>query len=153
MHVAKDARQRVHEVPAKDAGTELAGSICGRLLLKGSISREHYDAAMSFQATHAAYMRSIEAPSPDPRAVDIGGVTAGPSSREITPEWAALAFGRWKAACSALSRANEEHRSSALYAACLYVVLRGEYLPHMFGDLRLGLNALARHYGLLARAA
>ncbi len=151
MQVAKEARQRVFGVSPQDSATELAGSVCGRLLLQGSINREQMDAAVAFQETYAAYQRAMDSPPP-PRAVNIGGFSSG-TPREISTEQSIKAKAHWKAACTALSRANEEHRSTALYAACQYVVLRDEFLPHLFGDLRLALNALSRHYGLLARAA
>src|SRR3954469_1743653 len=60
MQVAKEARQRVFGVSAAESGTELAGSICGRLLLQGTISREHYDAAVAFQETYATFLRAID---------------------------------------------------------------------------------------------
>lgn len=151
MQVAKEARQRVFGVRVADSGTELAGTICGRLLLQGSINRAQLDAATALQETYAAYQRAVDSPPP-PRAVNIGGFSSG-SASEMSPERAAKAKADWENACRALSRANEEHRTTALYAACLYVVLREQFLPHLFGDLRLALNALARHYGLLARAA
>jgi hypothetical protein len=155
MAVGKEARVRVHGedqgVTADNAGTELAGSVCGRLLLQGSISSEHMDAAKAFQETYAAYQRVMDSPRP-PKAVEIGGATGG-SLREITPEQANRAKERWAEACLCLARTNQEHRTATIYAACDYIVLRDQYLPHLFGDLRLGLNALARHYGLVARRA
>jgi hypothetical protein len=61
---------------------------------------------------------------------------------------------RWKAAKDVLLALDVAQRGkSVAYAACDYIVLQDKFLPHLFGDLRLGLNALARHYGLLARAA
>ncbi len=151
MAVGKEARERVLGVKAEHAGTELAGSVCGRLLLQGSISPEHMDAAKAFQETYATYQRVMDSPRP-PKAVEIGGSTGG-TAREITPEQADRAKERWTEACLCLARVNQEHRTASIYAACDYIVLRDQYLPHMFGDLRLGLNALARHYGLVARRA
>ena len=45
MHVVKSARQRVHGVAVADSGTELAGSVCGRLFLQKLIERPQLDGA------------------------------------------------------------------------------------------------------------
>ncbi len=152
MSVGKEARQRVHGVSAADSGTELAGSVCGRLLLQGSINRQQMDAAIAHQEAYAAFHRAIDAPA-QPRAVNIGAATGG-SGRDLSPEQCAKAKKRWKDAKAVLVDLDTAQRGAATtYAAIDYIVLQERFLPHMFGDLRLGLNALARHYGLMARAA
>lgn len=152
MTVAKEARQRVHGVSAEDSGTELAGTICGRLLLQGSISREHMDAAVAFQQTYAQYQRAVDSPRP-PKAVQIGAASGG-QVREVSPEQAAIAIANWRNAKAVLVNVDIEGRGTSLAnAACDYIVLQERFLPHLFGDLRLGLNALARHYGLVAKRA
>jgi len=152
MQVAKEARQRVFGVSEADSATELAGSVCGRLLLQGSISREQLDAAIAYQETYAAFQRAIDAPAP-PRAVNIGGFSSG-APRDMSPDQCEKFKARWKAAKSVLTELDIAQRgTSVTYAACDYIVLNDRFLPHLFGDLRLGLNALARHYGLVARRA
>lgn len=149
MHVGKEARERVHGVRSEDSGTELAGTVCGRLLLQGSINRQQLDAATELQSAYAAYQRAIDAP-PLPRAVNIGGASG--SAPEMSTAQCAKAIGRWKAAKAVLVGLDIANRgASVVNAAVDYIVLQDKYLPHMFGDLQLGLNALARHYGLMAR--
>lgn len=152
MAVGKEARVRVHGVPAEHAGTDLAGTVCGRLVLQGSISPDHHEAAKAFAATYARYQRAIGSPR-QPKAVEIGAATGGGSETDMTPEQCDKARRQWEDAVRALQEANAQHRSATIFAACDYLVLRDEYHPHLFGDLRLGLNALARHYGLEARTA
>lgn len=152
MQVGKEARQRVLGVSAADSGTELAGTICGRLLLQGSISREHMDAALAFQQTYAQFQRAMDSPR-QPKAVQIGAATGG-EAHDMSPAQAKVAIANWKNAKDVLHNVDIEARGTCLaYAACDYIVLQDRFLPHMFGDLRLGLNALARHYGLVAKRA
>jgi len=152
MHVAKEARQRVFGISVEASGTELAGTVCGRLLLQGSLTQQQMDAAKAFADTYAGYQRAMDSPRP-PKAVEIGGATGRGSLLDVSPEQAKLARKRWDAAVRVLVEANMYHRAATLYAAADYLVLRDEMHGHMVGDLRLALNALARHYGLVARRA
>lgn len=151
MHVVKSARQRVHGVNVADSGTELAGSVCGRLLLQGLITRPQMDAALAFADTYGTYARVMGLPR-QPKAVAMGLPTSG-SGRDESPEQYARAKARWDDACRAIQEANYLHRNGSLYAACDYLVLRDELHEHMLGDLRLALNALARHFGVDGRRA
>ena len=154
MRVAREARERIFGVPEKDSATELAGSVCGRLLLRGLLSQPQMDAAKAFAAAYAAYHRAIDAPRP-PKAVEIGAASGRGSGMDVTPEQAQRAKDNWRHACNALREANCEptNRGCTLYASCDYLVLRDENQPHLIGDLRVALNVLARNYGLVARAA
>lgn len=152
MQVAKEARQRVFGVLEDDCTQPEAGTAVGRLLLKGAISRDHYDAAIAFQETYATFLRAIDAPPSSPKAVNIGGAS-GPSPPDMSPERAKQARERWKEVCWALSVANVAFPENVLYLACDRILLRDVDQPELHGDLRLGLNALVRHYGLSAREA
>jgi hypothetical protein len=152
MSVAKEARQRVHGVAAKDSATELAGTVCGRLLLTGKLTPEQHDAALAYQNTYATYQRAIDAPRP-PKAVEIGGSTGG-SAHDMTRAQAERAVDRWEKAKAVLGGLDAVQRGTAVaYAACDYIVLQDKELPHLIRHLRLGLDALARHYGLVTREA
>lgn len=151
MQVGKEARQRVFGVSAADSASDQAGTVCGRLCLTGEITGDQLEAAKAFAATYSSYQRAMNSPRP-PKAVEIGGITGGGSLNDITPERHTKALKQWDAAKRALVEANIYHRGS-IYAACDYFALRDEMHLHMLGDLRVGLNALARHYGLVARRA
>ena len=151
MGVAKAARIRVHKVAPEHAGTDLAATVVGRLYLKGQLEPEQLNAARLFADTYAAYQRAVDSPRP-PKAVNIGGAS-GPSPRDVSPETAVRAARQWGAITGVLQVANNKHPGSAIYAACDYVVLRDQELPHLFVDMRLGLDAIARQYGLGERSA
>jgi hypothetical protein len=151
MQVAKEARQRVFGVSEADSATELAGTVCGRLFLAREITQQQLDAAKAFAETYATYQRAMNSPRP-PKAVEIGGITGGGALRDISPEQHVKAKERWDAAVKVLVEANHYHPGS-IYAACDYLALRDELHPHMVGDFRVGMNSLARHYGLVARRA
>lgn len=144
MSVAREARERVFGVDHLHSGTELAGSFVGRLYLAGEVRRHQLDAARTFCTEWVAYSRALGLPS-QPRAVDLSGVRTG-SVYDITPEQQHAAVARWDASVWAVSEANMQCRDGALYAALYYCVLMDQSLTHMVGDMRLGLNALARHY-------
>ena len=144
MSVARSARERVFGVDRVHSGTELAGSFVGRLYLTGEIRRHQLDAARAFCVEWVAYSRALGLPA-QPRAVDLSGIRSG-SAYEITPEQQRTAVARWDASVWAVTEANMQCREGALYPALYYCVLLDQSHTHMVGDMRLGLNALARHY-------
>ncbi len=147
MQVAKEARQRMFGVSEADSATELAGTVPGRLLLTKEIVRFQYDASVAFGTAHARYLRAIDAP-PGPRAVEIGRASGRNLNGDMTKEQCERAIAQWDAAKRVLVEANYYHPGS-IYAACEQFELRNQFFPHMLGDYRVGMNALARHYGLL----
>lgn len=152
MQVAKEARQRVFGLSAEQSATERAGTVCGRLALQGTITTRQLEASKAYASTYAAYQRAMNSPRP-PKAVEIGAATGRGESLDVTVEEKWRAINAWDRARRALVEANGFHRHASLIAACDYLVLRDEMHGHMIGDLRLALNVLVRHYGLLAIAA
>ncbi len=151
MSVAKEARVRVHDVAPEHAGTDLAATVVGRLYLAGELEPEQMNAARLLADTYASYQRAVDSPRP-PKAVNIGGAS-GALPPDVSPEAATRARSAWGTITGVLQAANNVHRGATLYAACDYIVLRDEHHPHMNGDLRLGLNAIAQAYGLANEAA
>jgi hypothetical protein len=152
MQVAKDARRRVYGVKPEDTGTELAGTVCGRLQLIRSITPAQHEAAKAFAATYAAYQRAIGSPRP-PKAVEIGAATGRGADTEISPEEHRRAVAAWDKVCRLLALENQFHRDMTLYAACDYLILRDEFHIHMVPDLHVALDYLVMHYGLQSLAA
>jgi len=144
MSVARAARERVFGVDHLHSGTELAGTFVGRLYLNGEVKRHQLDAARAFCVEWVAYSKALGLPS-QPRAVDLSGLRAG-NAYDITTEQKRAAVARWDASVWAVNEANMQCREGALYAALYYCVLLDQSHAHMIGDMRLGLNALARHY-------
>src|SRR4051812_34351165 len=94
MQVAKEARQRVFGVSEGDSATELAGTVCGRLLLGREITQSQMDAAKAFAETYAIYQRAIDAPRP-PKAVEIGAATGRGAMFDVTREQFVRALKQW----------------------------------------------------------
>jgi hypothetical protein len=151
MSTGKKARERVHGVAAEHSGTELAGSVIGRLYLAGLIEPEQLNAARLLIDTYASYQRAVDSPRP-PKAVNIGG-TSGAIPADVSPENATRARSAWGTITGVIQAANNVHRGATIYAACDYIVLRDEEQLHLLPSLRLGLNAIARAYGLAEKAA
>lgn len=146
------ARHRVFGVDPRHSRDQKAGSAIGRYCLQGEISQAQYDAAMQFMESYQRHLRAIDAP-PQPGAVDLNATRGRPVFLENPAQLA-----KWradhKAAMDAIqAKQNEIRLMGNLYGALYSVVIRDMMLEHMLGDLRTGLNALVRHYGLLARVA
>lgn len=152
MHVAVMARVRVHGVPLDRAKGQNAGSFVGRLRDEKQLSDAQLDAAQTYLAERLAYRRAISAP-PEMDAVDLNRVKGRASTENETRTRAAVA--RYEATLKAVQQAqNALHNKANLLAALDLLLVRDMPLRHLVGDLRLALNAVARHHGLLgARAA
>lgn len=151
MHVAIQARVRVHGVPLERAKGQNAGSFVGRLRDEQQLSDAQLDAAQTYLAERSAYRRAIAAP-PEMDAVDLNRVKGRASGENVGRTQAAVA--RYEATLKAVQAAqNALGNTVTLFAALDMCVVRDLPLRHMVGDLRLVLNALAKHYGLGARAA
>ena len=147
LAVGLEARQRVHGVPARNSRDQMAGSYIGRLCISGEISRVQYDAAMQWLADGEDYSRVRRSPRP-PGAVDLNRIHGGSTDGEDVA-FARRAVERYEAAVAAVQERQLELRNTAvLFAALSHIVGRDLELPHMVGDCREALNALARVYKL-----
>lgn len=151
MHVAVMARVRVHGVPLDRAKGQNAGSFVGRLCDEKAISPAQLDAAKTYLAERDAYRRAISAPA-EMDAVDLNRVQGKASGENISRTQQAVA--RYEATLKAVQVAQNALRNDAtLLAALDLCVCRDVALWHLVGDLRLALNALAKHYGLIHKHA
>jgi hypothetical protein len=89
--------------------------------------------------------------SPDALATGNGGAAGveGPGY----DEWCQRAVRKWEAIQAAIQteQAFHENRGANMWAAVNYLLERDEQVPHMIGDLRLALNAVGHHLGLIAK--
>jgi hypothetical protein len=149
---ALTARHRVFGVDPRHSRDQKAGSAIGRYCLQGLISQVQYDAAMQFIESYNHHLRAIDAP-PQPGAIDLNATRGRPVFAE-NPQQLAKWRAEHKAAMDAIqAKQNEIRLMGNLYGALYAVLIRDVMLETMLGDLRTGLNALAKHYGLLARRA
>ena len=152
LSVGLSARERVFGVKPSHSRDQKAGSAVGRYCLQGLVTQAQYDAAIQFVESYNRNLRAIDAP-PQPGAVDLNATRGRPVFVE-NPAQLAKWRAEHKAAMDAIqAKQNEIRLMGNLYGALYSVVIRDMVLEHMLGDLRTGLNALARHYGLMARAA
>lgn len=150
---ALSARHRVFGVDPRHSRDQKAGSAVGRYCLQGLISQEQYDAAMQFVESYGRHLRAIDAPKPHAGAIDINATRGRPVFTENVDQ-----LDKWQAdydnALKAVFAKQYEIRLNGnLYGALYAVLIRDVMLDTLLGDLRTGLNALVKHYGLLARVA
>jgi len=151
MNTALMARWRVHKVPMDKLRDQMAGSYIGRLCLSGELTQQQYDAAQAYLADRRDYHMAIDAPK-QMGAVDLNAVHGRTHHENVGRSQQAVA--RFMAAESAIQTAqNIIGLHGNLYAAISLCVVGEVDLHHMVGDVRLALNALARHYGLGNRRA
>lgn len=151
MNTALMARWRVHKVPMEKLRDQMAGSYIGRLCLSGELTQQQYDAAQAYLSDRRDYHMAIDAPK-QMGAVDLNAVHGRTHHENIGRSQQAIA--RFTAAEAAVQHAqNIIGLHGNLYAAISLCVVAEVDLHHMVGDVRLALNALARHYGLGNRRA
>lgn len=150
--VAIEARQRVFGLPLAVCRDQMAGSALGRLCLQGFITRVQYDAGMLYLADCDAHSRAIGTPG-IVRAQDFNRIGGKDNFENEAKTKAAMA--RYEAMVKAVrAKQTEIGNMGNLFGALDTVIRRDVMLEHLLGDLRLGLNALVRHYGVGgARAA
>lgn len=165
MSTAMMARHRLFNLPypahpqdraKKDtphARDPLAGSVVGRMVLAGELTRLQGDAATTYAEDMANYNRAMSGPR-QPGAVDLNA-SRGSSTSSERLAFVDRAKRRYvgpngkSGIKAAIQEACNQHRGTNIFAALDYIILRDEYHEHMVGDLRIGLNALARAYGIM----
>lgn len=149
--VGIEARQRVFGLPPTISRDQMAGSAVGRYCLQKHITRVQYDAAMLYLADCEAYSHAIGTPGL-PRAVDLNA-TGGQNNHENVGKVLAAIRAHDAMVKAVQAQQNELRNTANLFGALDVVIRQDKMLDHMLGDLRAGLNALVRHYGVAGRAA
>lgn len=148
-------RMRVFGLTEKEARDQKAATYVGRLCLAGQrnntdgISPPQYDAAVAYMEARQNFKRAVK--SPDALATGSGGASGvdGPGY----DEWCQRAVRKWEAIQVAIQTEQgfHENRGANMWAAVNYLLERDEQVPHMIGDLRLALNAVGHHLGIIPR--
>ena len=151
MNTALMARLRVHNVPMDKLRDQMAGSFIGRLCLCGEITHQQFDAAQAYLADRRDYHMAIDAPK-QMGAVDLNAVHGRNHHENVKRSQQSVQ--KFNAAEAAIRNAQTSLGNMGnLYAAVSLCIINDGELRHMVGDVRLVLNALARHYGLDSRRA
>ena len=155
MNTALMARLRVHNVPMDKLRDQMAGSYIGRLCMqhlasgcdeKVGITLVQFDAAQAYLAGRRDYHMAIDAPK-QMGAVDLNAVHGRNHHENVKRSQQSVA--KFRAAEAAIRDAQTALGNMGnLYAALDLCVHNDVELRHLVGDVRLVLNALARHYGL-----
>lgn len=140
---ATEARQRIYLLSERLSATQEAGSAVGRLRLTGELSEEQYFAANTFEQIAHDYSRAILI-RPVPSAGDFNrtqGFDGHDGSDARYVERCQVAIQSYRESRRALFEASD-----AAYHAVWAWVCYDQAIQRLVGDLRLGLNALARLY-------
>lgn len=130
------------QVAHNEAGKPNAGNIHGIMCLRGELSNDQWHAAEWFLGTRASYLRSIETHD---EMLKTGEGPSPSTNDDAHAEWCAAMKKRWDALRNCIQAASIEQRSPIMSAIDVMLV-RGHYLPHQSGDLRIGLNAIHREF-------
>jgi hypothetical protein len=145
-----EARQRVHGLDTEKAASPAAGTFLGRLYLNKEISRTQYEAGILWADHTEAYQHAIAAPK-QPGAVDLNATKGSSNYENVAATRRAVA--RMTDAREAIqneqySLANQGSRFALLFVLWT-AIERDEERYDIVADLRVALNALARHFGLM----
>jgi hypothetical protein len=140
------ARWRVHGITAEHAKDPLAGSAVGRLCLSDQISRDQYDAAIRYLDVLGSYEKALLLRTGKPSESKGSPHGLGDSPEYI--DWCQAQIERWDEVTTLLTELMYSLRSPGPRAALDVVVVRDVDMPELAADLRLALNALARHFSI-----
>lgn len=148
-------RMRVFGLSETDARDQKAATYVGRLCLAGrkssadGITDAQYEAAQAWKEAYEGFQRAVK--SPDALRSGAGGGDQGESD-DYTRRCRA-AISKWKGITDAiqLEQGYHENRGANMWAALDYLVGRDQQHPHMIGDLRLALNAIGHHMGMIPK--
>lgn len=148
-------RQRMFGLSEQDARDQKAATYVGRLCLAGNknttdgITQAQYEAALEYLRAYEAFQRAVK--SPDGLRTGSGGGDQPES--EGYAEWCRKAIAKFEAVKAAImaEQCLHENRGANMFAAVDYLLVRDQEFPHMIGDLRLALNAIGHHFGIIHR--
>lgn len=148
-------RMRIFGLTEKEARDQKAATYVGRLCLAGirnstdGISQAQYDAATAYLEARENFKRAVK--SPDALATGSGGAS-GLEGADYE-NWCQRAVAKWEGIQAAiqLEQGFHENRGANMYAAVYHLLDRDGQHPHMIGDLRLALNAVGHHLGIIQR--
>lgn len=139
---AREARMRVFGIASEDTMNPDTATVPGRLKRAKVINAGQLKAAYRYEACVSTYRSVIGVPS-----AGQGGHPAEFLASE--QERYDRAKARYDGAMAAVLAENAIHKNRGcnMPAALELIVLRDQDVPHLHGDLRLALNALAHYFG------
>lgn len=154
ISVAMEARKRLFGLTDQRARDQLGGSVIGRMKQAGILTNVQYEAAMTYIHQAESYHKAMSGPK-EPGAVDMNqvrGLSATDGQTQAKRDKTARQ--RYEAAKRAVQDAQNELRGTGnLWGALDFYLFRDYQAYNLEGDLKLALNALSRHYGLMGTCA
>lgn len=134
------ARMRLFGLTEKSAGSYLAGTVVGRMVMQGSLTRDQYDATIEYSRRRNAYQCAIGAKADykEPRPDHEPDGDFESFCRKAKLDHAEM--------IEALSELCVSLRSPAPMSALDVFVVRDIYESTLEGDLRLALNRLVKTF-------
>jgi hypothetical protein len=148
-------RMKVFGMTEAEARDQKAATYIGRLCLTGvrrttdGITQAQYEAAQAYLSAYEQFQRAVKSPD---ALRSSEGAASGPETDSYAA-WCRNAIGKWEKIQYAvmIEQGFHENRGANMWAALDYLVLRDQQHPHMVGDLRLALNAVGHHLGIIAK--
>lgn len=142
-----EVRMAHYDLSEEQALDQKAGSVVGRLRLKGELSEAQWLAAEEWLRLHAEFKQAVKAPDALRNGTGAGGDL--PETRDYR-EWCELVVEAYGRAERAILRANGVQGMRYNCPAAIDLILeRDQELPHLVPDLGVALTALALHFGHL----
>jgi hypothetical protein len=146
---------RVFGLTEKEARDQKASTYVGRLCLAGTrsnsdgITQAQYEAATAYLEAYANFQKALKSPN----ALQTGSGGASGAEGPGYETWCQRAVAKWEGIERAIGieQGFHENRGANMWAALDYLLRRDEQHPHMVGDLRLALNAIGHHLGMIPR--
>lgn len=126
-----------HLADLSDAGRPNAGTVHGIMRLRNELDQDQWSAAEWFLGRRAAYLRAVAAPG---RPIEPVEAAVG---EDDAADWARAAIGRYHEVLDCIRDVSSQVRAPVISAFDV-ILVRQQYLPHLVGDLRIGLNAVHR---------
>lgn len=126
-----------------DAGRPNWGTVHGRMYLEDpdTFTRDHWQAAEWYIGKRIAWLRSIKAPCDEVPP----HFATGQTDEDAYADWCKATGEMWSEIMDCLQEASTMNRSPVI-AAFDVILIRSQYVEHMVGDLRVGLNAIHRRF-------
>lgn len=140
----REARMRIFGIAMEDTMNPDTATVPGRLKRAKVINAGQLKAAYRYEACVAAYRSLIGGPKEGQ-----GGPNGSAAYLATEQERYARAKARYDGAVAAVLAENAIHKNRGcnMLGALDTIVMRDVDVPHLHGDLRLALNALAHYFG------
>lgn len=129
-----------------ETGKPNVGTQQGLLFMTGYITMDQWTAAEWYLHRRNEYLQAVKAPGAQFQAHE-AVISSDPAAYA---GWCENAKAVWACVRNCIHRASVEARSPVMAAFDHVLERGGEGLDHMYGDLRIGLNAISREF-LMAR--